>query len=760
MAQTIKHRRGGIETVASITGFGEGEIVIGSGSVADNKLIGPITYIGKPNGTTSANDYVPISKIYSGAGLPALPSGTYGSTLNGLPYYDTTNSKLYILGSSGTPPYTAGHTEITLTSESIQNFTSDVITLINQNATSVDITELNNFTGSMLQFTSSVTASIIELQQGIAFSTGSGIATSITAGVTASFTSSGAGLSVDLVGTAVTYSIGDATDFLLGDATSGLNEEPADSTVYTAINNIDTILALLAPPKPVNLSAATVSTTEVGYTGQKPDGSDISPVYLNTNALQKYTFTKAASGGSQDGFWDGKTGTLTAQVSSSDNGYQTVGSKVLTTGDDAGTYNTEAVSEGGVYATSKLEITGDIDYWDGVEGKAGFWDALEADVYASFTSSGDSSEPIGFKVKLSHSVTGDKESGVFYVSTPVDTIITNRGASYDETINGVHYQSGIPYIGNANDITASYTVEIPSTTQLINSSGYIGRVDSSYTAASTKSVTTWTAGTTYNVTASLDVDDSKFLNGTALQFTFTEYAFDNTDAGGTVNLASNVMLDSKVEDETNPGGSSERVGSGTGQFPTADIDGTGPSTSFGTIFDSEELLTTSNHAELRFANEYFLWPSATNYTTYTPAGPNYSTVGTSGVDSYNNMRWATFNVGSVSAASNITLTINGAQGFDATTLQTTDGFEMYVKVQGDTEWIDCNAAYAGVGSPGDSSNGDGGVNLGASSSTTKVITFGAITRTGDVYVRIGWQVAGGTNPTLSTDRKFKYIQLS
>ena len=97
MAQTIKHRRGSVSSVRDITAFGEAEIVIGSGSV-DSKVNGPIVYIGKPGGTTAANDYVPVSKLYAGSGIPSVVTANYGTTLDGLPYYDTTNKKLYILG--------------------------------------------------------------------------------------------------------------------------------------------------------------------------------------------------------------------------------------------------------------------------------------------------------------------------------------------------------------------------------------------------------------------------------------------------------------------------------------------------------------------------------------------------------------------------------------------------------------------------------------------------------------------------------------
>ena len=119
MAQTIKHRRGSISSVRNISSFGEAEIIIGSGSV-DSKVNGPIVYIGKPGGSTAANDYAPISKMYVGSGLPSVTTAEYGVTLDGLPYYDTSNKKLYILGAHSDG--TSGHSEIIITKDSINNF--------------------------------------------------------------------------------------------------------------------------------------------------------------------------------------------------------------------------------------------------------------------------------------------------------------------------------------------------------------------------------------------------------------------------------------------------------------------------------------------------------------------------------------------------------------------------------------------------------------------------------------------------------------
>jgi len=123
MAQKIKHRRGSVAAVRSIPAFSEGEVIIGSGSI-DSKVVGPIVYIGKPGGTTSANDYTPVSKMYVGSGIPSITPAVFGTTTDGLPYYDTNGKKLYILGAHSDG--TSGHTEITLTSQSIDNFNTVV----------------------------------------------------------------------------------------------------------------------------------------------------------------------------------------------------------------------------------------------------------------------------------------------------------------------------------------------------------------------------------------------------------------------------------------------------------------------------------------------------------------------------------------------------------------------------------------------------------------------------------------------------------
>jgi hypothetical protein len=100
------------------------------------------------------------------------------------------------------------------------------------------------------------------------------------------------------------------------------------------------------------------------------------------------------------------------------------------------------------------------------------------------------------------------------------------------------------------------------------------------------------------------------------------------------------------------------------------------------------------------------------------------------------MRWATFNIGSVSSETSVEFTIDNTANFGSNT--TLSDFELYVLVDGATPtsgWVDANAAYPGVGDP--TNDGDAALDVGNSSATTKRVTFGTAVKTGDVWVRVG-----------------------
>ena len=136
MAQIIKHRRGSIGSVKTTTAR-NAELIVASGSVSD--LTGPFVFIGSPTLTDEgvAGAHVAVSKIYTGTNAPTIATATYGSVLDGTPFYSTNDQALYILGNAGG----GGNTNMDLTGN-----------LEGRTITKLTIDQLNgsvNLTGSL-----------------------------------------------------------------------------------------------------------------------------------------------------------------------------------------------------------------------------------------------------------------------------------------------------------------------------------------------------------------------------------------------------------------------------------------------------------------------------------------------------------------------------------------------------------------------------------------------------------------------------------
>lgn len=147
MAQIIKHRRGSIDSVKTTT-TRNGEVLIASGSISD--LAGPFVFIGSPVSSDEgvAGAFKPTSKIYSGTNAPTIGVGTYGSVLDGTPFYASGDESLYILNNDG-----VGNDRVDLTGNiegnSISNVT--VTSLTGSNAS------ITNLTGTTVTVTGNQT---------------------------------------------------------------------------------------------------------------------------------------------------------------------------------------------------------------------------------------------------------------------------------------------------------------------------------------------------------------------------------------------------------------------------------------------------------------------------------------------------------------------------------------------------------------------------------------------------------------------------
>ena len=96
MAQIIKHRRGGLESVSGATKR-EGELLVITGSTGISAGNGSgLLFIGIDGSTVT-----PANKILTGSSTPDLTGGSYDTSIDGLPFYNTSTQKLYILAKGG-----------------------------------------------------------------------------------------------------------------------------------------------------------------------------------------------------------------------------------------------------------------------------------------------------------------------------------------------------------------------------------------------------------------------------------------------------------------------------------------------------------------------------------------------------------------------------------------------------------------------------------------------------------------------------------
>lgn len=144
MAQIIKHRRGQLSGVKSLTAR-NAEFIVASGSI--NDLQGPFVFVGSPNITDEgvAGAFKPVSKIYQGTTAPTITAGTYGSILDGTPFYSNGDKSLYILNNDGA----GGNVRLDLTG--------------NLEGNTISSLTINNITGSRATFSTYVSSSALEV---------------------------------------------------------------------------------------------------------------------------------------------------------------------------------------------------------------------------------------------------------------------------------------------------------------------------------------------------------------------------------------------------------------------------------------------------------------------------------------------------------------------------------------------------------------------------------------------------------------------
>jgi len=133
MAQTIKHRRGKLESIASITPI-NGELIIASGSDLSVHQEG-LLFVG-----VEGNVLTPSNKILTGSATLDVTGGSFDHSVDGIPYYETDAKKLHILGHGGNTNVEFTTNSLDLRGSGIVSSSSQVSELASVNDSTITLT--------------------------------------------------------------------------------------------------------------------------------------------------------------------------------------------------------------------------------------------------------------------------------------------------------------------------------------------------------------------------------------------------------------------------------------------------------------------------------------------------------------------------------------------------------------------------------------------------------------------------------------------
>ena len=499
--------------------------------------------------------------------------------------------------------------------------------------------------------------------------------------------------------------IGPAED---GDYGDGLfNTFTSSTPIGTAIDNINEVLLLLAPAKPTSwagsITAFNMSPTQVSAR-QLTSGSTVA--IFGTTSLSISSTTDTVGVGAQSRL---DTSGLTFSITNNGNLLESI----TTLNGSSTTAKT----------TGYIRHSASIDPWLGVAGKEGFWKGITTfDVIGTlgiiqFVSATTSLQTL----RLNYPSETVLLTRNYYADSPVTTQVIGLTATYPT----MGYISGVPALTASQNITGvSFSVQ--------NAASYFYSVNPVWTASGTTLTTITgdldTTPTTPFQTSVVSGRTFSVANGVFndTSFSFNVVAKNSIGTSGTsmTLISGNHRVDS-ISNETNnlsPNTNRNRLTSGSGDYPT---------TGYGSSYSSTQSLVGLYTSEMLLKQGIYQYPSG-NYTAYVStfgAGPNYTGI--------TGDRWATFNIGTLTAASSFTLNFVGSAGITSVTGQT--GLKVFVKIEGSTStpfWSDADLNFTPFTLPGASTNGLGCVNFGSSTATSRVITFGSALYTGNIIVRV------------------------
>jgi len=440
-----------------------------------------------------------------------------------------------------------------------------------------------------------------------------------------------------------------------------------------AIYELNVLLAKLSPAIPDDITLSSPIPPAGAYLANVSGGG--ATVTCSDDTQLSVTF---------EAFYDPRTGTLAAHIDTVSEGFI-----VLTAGDDTG-------------GNGALAIVSNPDAYEGESGKEGFYEVINASITPAAPLS------VASHTYVLDLDTAQSISYTFEVDDPIAATINNISINTGGLTT--QYVSGVPSVVGAESLLVTFRLNDairthynPTRLAAINA---VGIVNADYSPAVL-------GGEPYSVGLNPIFTDVAVTLDTAysedIYLAIIGYN-SKDDAGATANFSTNIRID-MISNE------SARVVSGSGQYPAA---------GYGGVFDSTQSLKTVYTEELQMLNGKYQIPTGNYLGNQPTSGEDYS----SGMGAA--VRWVTFQPNVLTNNTGLTLDLLAAEDFAGAV---TPGVQIYVKVEGQTGWIDANAAYPGVGDP--SADGDPAMVFAQSDGDTKRVTFGAAPRTGNLLVRIG-----------------------
>ncbi len=454
MAQIIKHRRGSLEALSSVTGsLQKGELIIASGSSNIASSNGSSIVFAVPeSGSVKA-----VNRVLRGTNAPNIFSASiYNGMVDGVPYYASASATLYLLGSD--------QNEAINLVGNIQPFSQSVDSRLDAVEASLggggdigsSVTQLNTFTASAnirLNNLESTSASVNSSISQINVITSSQLAKDVTIGA---YTSSMNAFTASQ----------EAKDITISTYTSSMNaftasQEAKDSTLQTYTSSLNATIARIQES-----TSSLNAYTQSNDTTNSAQNARLAKLEESSASLNLYTSSlrAALTASGTDITINGNTtikGNLLVQ------GTQTaVDSTTINLGDNILQLNAAGTADGGLVvrdATGGSTTSGSLlwdvtnDYW-----KAGIVGSEErilragSDAVVSGSSQITIGDTTGFS-SYSSSVSASVSS--LSASVAAGNIWQLTGSAYN-TINNLEITGGVAVSGTIN--ADNMTVGIPT----------------------------------------------------------------------------------------------------------------------------------------------------------------------------------------------------------------------------------------------------------------------------------------------------------